>query len=112
MAEPVQMMPGASGKLSHRQIMLILSGLLLGMFLAALDQTIVSAAMRTIADRLNGQTNQAWATTAYLVTSTVSTPLYGKLSDMYGRKKFYLFAISIFLVGSALSGMANSMGCE
>jgi EmrB/QacA subfamily drug resistance transporter len=109
MAEPVQMMPDASGKLSHRQIMLILSGLLLGMFLAALDQTIVSAAMRTIADKLNGQTNQAWATTAYLVTSTVSTPLYGKLSDMYGRKKFYLFAISIFLVGSALSGMANSM---
>ena len=89
--------------------MLILSGLLLGMFLAALDQTIVSAAMRTIADKLNGQTNQAWATTAYLVTSTVSTPLYGKLSDMYGRKKFYLFAISIFLVGSVLSGMSHSM---
>jgi EmrB/QacA subfamily drug resistance transporter len=109
MAEPVQMVPDASGKLSHRQIMLILSGLLLGMFLAALDQTIVSAAMRTIADKLHGQTNQAWATTAYLVTSTVSTPLYGKLSDMYGRKKFYLFAISIFLVGSALSGMAHSM---
>jgi EmrB/QacA subfamily drug resistance transporter len=109
MAEPNQMTPDASGRLTHRQIMLILSGLLLGMFLAALDQTIVSAAMRTIADRLNGQTNQAWATTAYLVTSTVSTPLYGKLSDMYGRKKFYLFAISIFLVGSALSGMANSM---
>ncbi|MFL6161576.1 MAG: MDR family MFS transporter [Jatrophihabitantaceae bacterium] len=98
-----------SGRLSYRQIMLILSGLMLGMFLAALDQTIVSTAMRTIADKLNGQTNQAWATTAYLVTSTVSTPLYGKLSDMYGRKKFYLFAISIFLVGSALSGMSNSM---
>ena len=95
--------------MSHRQIMLILSGLMLGMFLASLDQTIVSTAMRTIADKLNGQTNQAWATTAYLVTSTVSTPLYGKLSDMYGRKKFYLFAISIFLVGSALSGMSNSM---
>jgi EmrB/QacA subfamily drug resistance transporter len=65
--------------------------------------------MRTIADKLHGQTNQAWATTAYLVTSTVSTPLYGKLSDMYGRKKFYLFAISIFLVGSALSGMSRSI---
>jgi EmrB/QacA subfamily drug resistance transporter len=101
--------PDDSGKLSHRQIMLILSGLMLGMFLASLDQTIVSTAMRTIADKLNGQTNQAWATTAYLVTSTVSTPLYGKLSDMYGRKKFYLFAISIFLVGSVLSGMSNSM---
>ncbi len=109
MAEPLVAAPEHTGRLSHRQIMLILSGLLLGMFLAALDQTIVSAAMRTIADKLNGQTNQAWATTAYLVTSTVSTPLYGKLSDMYGRKKFYLFAISIFLVGSMLSGMANSM---
>lgn len=109
MAEPIRTAPDESGRLSHNQIMLILSGLLLGMFLAALDQTIVSAAMRTIADKLNGQTNQAWATTAYLVTSTVSTPLYGKLSDMYGRKKFYLFAISIFLVGSVLSGMANSM---
>jgi EmrB/QacA subfamily drug resistance transporter len=98
-----------SGRLTYRQIMLILSGLMLGMFLASLDQTIVSTAMRTIADKLNGQTNQAWATTAYLVTSTVSTPLYGKLSDMYGRKKFYLFAISIFLVGSALSGMSESM---
>jgi EmrB/QacA subfamily drug resistance transporter len=107
-AEPATADPD-SGRLTHQQIMLILSGLLLGMFLAALDQTIVSAAMRTIADKLNGQTNQAWATTAYLVTSTVSTPLYGKLSDMYGRKKFYLFAISIFLVGSMLSGMANSM---
>ena len=101
--------PEESGRLSHNQIMLILSGLLLGMFLAALDQTIVSAAMRTIADKLNGQTNQAWATTAYLVTATVSTPLYGKLSDMYGRKKFYLFAISIFLVGSALAGTSHSM---
>ena len=101
--------PDDSGKMSHSQIMLILSGLMLGMFLASLDQTIVSTAMRTIADKLNGQTNQAWATTAYLVTSTVSTPLYGKLSDMYGRKKFYLFAISIFLVGSALSGMSNSI---
>jgi EmrB/QacA subfamily drug resistance transporter len=101
--------PNTSGRLTHRQIMLILSGLMLGMFLASLDQTIVSTAMRTIADKLNGQTNQAWATTAYLVTSTVSTPLYGKLSDMYGRKKFYLFAISIFLVGSALSGMSTSM---
>jgi EmrB/QacA subfamily drug resistance transporter len=109
MAEPSTMTPDSSGRLSHRQIMLVLSGLLLGMFLAALDQTIVSAAMRTIADRLNGQTNQAWATTAYLVTSTVSTPLYGKLSDLYGRKRFYLFAISIFLVGSALCGLSQSM---
>jgi len=100
--------PSAPG-LTHRQIMSILSGLMLGMFLASLDQTIVSTAMRTIADKLNGQTAQAWVTTAYLVTSTVSTPLYGKLSDLYGRKPFYLFAIGIFLVGSALCGQAHSI---
>ena len=102
--------PGqGSGGLTHRQIMTILSGLLLGMFLAALDQTIVSTAMRTIADRLDGQTAQAWVTTSYLVTSTVSTPLYGKLSDLYGRKPFFLFAIGIFVVGSILCGLAQSI---
>ena len=95
--------------LSHRQILTIMSGLLLGMFLASLDQTIVSTAMRTIADKLDGQTAQAWVTTAYLVTSTVSTPLYGKLSDLYGRKPFYLFAIVAFLVGSVLCGQAHSI---
>jgi EmrB/QacA subfamily drug resistance transporter len=100
--------PSTSG-LTHKQILTIMSGLLLGMFLASLDQTIVSTAMRTIADKLNGQTAQAWVTTAYLVTSTVSTPLYGKLSDLYGRKPFYLFAIGIFLVGSALCGQAHSI---
>ncbi len=100
--------PSSQG-LSHRQILAILSGLMLGMFLAALDQTIVSTAMRTIADHLNGQTAQAWATTAYLVTSTVTTPLYGKLSDIYGRKPFYLFAIVVFVVGSMLCGQVHSI---
>ncbi|WP_090069902.1 MDR family MFS transporter [Lentzea flaviverrucosa] len=99
--------PGAS--LTHRQIMTILSGLLLGMFLAALDQMIVASAMKTIADQLHGQTLQAWATTAYLITATITTPLYGKLSDIYGRKPLYLAAISLFLVGSLLSGIATSM---
>lgn len=97
------------GQLSHRQILVVLSGLLLGMFLAALDQTIVSTAMRTIADKLQGQTAQAWVTTAYLITSTIMTPLYGKLSDMYGRKPFYLFAIVVFVVGSVLCGTAQSI---
>ena len=99
----------APAQLSHRQIMVILSGLLLGMFLAALDQTIVSTAMRTIADRLEGQTAQAWVTTAYLITSTISTPLYGKLSDTYGRKPFYVAAIVIFVLGSMLCGLAQSI---
>ena len=82
---------------------------MLGMFLAALDQTVVSTAIRTIADDLHGYDLQAWATTAFLITSTISTPLYGKLSDLYGRRPFYLFAIAIFVVGSMLCGLADSM---
>jgi EmrB/QacA subfamily drug resistance transporter len=97
------------GGLSHRQILTILSGLLMGMFLAALDQTIVSTAIRTIADDLNGLSVQAWVTTAYLITSTIATPLYGKLSDIYGRKKFFIAAISIFILGSMLCTLATSM---
>jgi EmrB/QacA subfamily drug resistance transporter len=98
-----------SGELSHRQIMTILSGLMAGMFLAALDQTIVATSIRTIADDLQGLSVQAWVTTAYLITATISTPLYGKLSDLYGRRPFFLAAISIFVLGSALSGFATSM---
>lgn len=89
----------APGFLSHRQILTILSGLMLGMFLAALDQTIVSTSIRTIADDLHGLSQQAWATTAYLITSTIATPLYGKLSDLHGRKPYYLAAITIFRRG-------------
>ncbi|WP_406235624.1 MDR family MFS transporter [Nocardia sp. NBC_01009] len=94
---------------THRQILTILSGLMLGMLLAALDQTIVSTAIRTIADDLNGYSMQAWATTAYLITATLATPLYGKLSDMFGRKPFFMAAITIFVVGSLLCTMAQSM---
>jgi EmrB/QacA subfamily drug resistance transporter len=96
-------------QLTHRQVLTVLSGLLLGMFLAALDQTIVSTAMRTIADDLEGQTAQAWVTTAYLIASTITTPLYGKLSDIYGRKPFYLLAISVFIAGSVLCGTAQDV---
>ena len=101
--------PGADGVFTHRQILTILAGLMTAMFLAALDQTVVSTAIRTIADDLQGYDLQAWATTAFLITSTISTPLYGKLSDMYGRRPFYLFAIAVFVVGSALCGIATSM---
>ncbi|KAA8889730.1 MFS transporter [Nocardia colli] len=94
---------------THRQILVILSGLMLGMLLAALDQTIVSTAIRTIADDLDGYSLQAWATTAYLITATLATPLYGKLSDMFGRKQFFMLAIAIFIVGSLLCTMAQSM---
>ncbi|MEV0135390.1 MDR family MFS transporter [Dactylosporangium sp. NPDC050688] len=95
--------------LTHRQILTILGGLMMAMFLAALDQTIVSTAMRTIADDLGGFSIQAWATTAFLITSTIATPLYGKLSDIYGRKPFILFAIGIFILGSVLCGLAGSV---
>jgi EmrB/QacA subfamily drug resistance transporter len=99
----------ADGSLTHRQILLVFSGLMLGMFLAALDQMIVATAIRTIADDLHGLDLQAWATTAYLITSTISTPLYGKLSDIYGRKPFFIAAITIFVVGSLACTFANSM---
>ncbi|MEO6885664.1 MAG: MDR family MFS transporter [Jatrophihabitantaceae bacterium] len=99
----------SSGELSHKQILTILSGLMLGMFLASLDQMIVSTAIRTIGDDLHGLSAQAWVTTAFLITSTISTPLYGKLSDIYGRKPLFLFAITIFISGSALCGLSSSM---
>jgi EmrB/QacA subfamily drug resistance transporter len=98
-----------TGRFTQRQIMTILIGLMLGMFLAALDQTIVAAAIRTIGDDLHGLSIQAWVTTAYLITSTISTPLYGKLSDLYGRKPFFLTAITIFIIGSAASSFSTSM---
>jgi EmrB/QacA subfamily drug resistance transporter len=101
--------PGTDGAFTHRQIVTILVGLMVAMFLAALDQTVVSTAIRTIADDLQGYDLQAWATTAFLITSTIATPLYGKLSDIYGRRPFYLFAIGIFVVGSVLCGIATSM---
>ncbi|MFD4249536.1 MULTISPECIES: MFS transporter [Amycolatopsis] len=96
-------------RLTHKQILTILSGLLLGMFLAALDQNIVSVAIVKIANDLHGFDEQAWATTAYLITATIATPLYGKLSDIYGRKPFYLTAIALFVVGSAACTFATSM---
>ena len=101
--------PIQDGPLTHKQILTILSGLLMGMFLAALDQMIVATAIRTIGDDLNGLSAQAWVTTAFLITSTISTPLYGKLSDIYGRKPLFLFAIAVFILGSALCGLATSM---
>lgn len=99
-----------AGPLTHRQIVTILIGLMMGMFLAALDQTIVATAIRTIADDLQGLNHQAWATTAYLITSTIVTPLYGKLGDIYGRKKLFIIAISLFILGSVLCTFATSMG--
>jgi len=99
----------SDGALSHRQILTILSGLVLGMFLAALDQTIVSTAIKTIGNDLHDLQAQAWVTTAFLITSTIAAPLFGKLSDIYGRKRLFMLAIVIFVAGSALCGLATSM---
>ena len=101
--------PATDGALTHKQILTILTGLMLGMFLAALDQMIVATAIRTIGDDLNGLSAQAWVTTAFLITSTIATPLYGKLSDIYGRKPLFMIAITIFITGSALCGLSQSM---
>jgi EmrB/QacA subfamily drug resistance transporter len=95
--------------LSRRRILLIIGALMLGMLLAALDQTIVSTALPTIVGDLGGGSHIAWVITAYLLATTVSTPLWGKLGDQYGRKIFFQAAIVIFVVGSILSGLSTSM---
>src|SRR5688500_1873293 len=97
-------------RLSHREILIVYSGLMSGVLLAALDQTIVATALPTIVGDLGGLAHLSWVVTAYLLASTTSTPLYGKISDLYGRKTVFQAAIVIFLVGSALSGLAQSMG--
>src|SRR6476646_363811 len=95
--------------LTHKQISTILIGLMAGMFLAALDQTIVSTSIRVIGDDLGGLSLQAWVTTAYLITSTVTTPLYGKLSDIYGRRPLFITAITLFIIGSLACSFSQSM---
>ena len=100
----------SGGVMSHRQILLVIYGLMAGMFLASLDQTIVGTSIRTIADDLHGLSEQAWVTTAYLIVSTIATPIYGKLSDIFGRRPLFIIAISVFLFGSLLSAFfATSM---
>jgi len=96
--------------LSHREKMEILFAVMLGLFLGALDQTIVGPALPTIATDLHGNDYYVWAITIYLLTSTISVPFWGKLSDIYGRKPIFMTGIVIFLVGSALSGLSQNMG--
>ena len=89
---------------SQRQVLVAFGAIMLATLLAALDQTIVATALPTIADDLNGFGNLSWVVTAYLLTTTVTVPLYGKLSDLYGRRRLFVVSISIFLLGSALCG--------
>ena len=102
--------PDVDGYLSHRQILVVMGGLMAGMFLAALDQSIVGTALPRITSELGGLNKLSWVVTAYLLTQTASTPLWGKISDLYGRKLIFQAAIVIFLVGSLLSGMSESIG--
>jgi len=103
--------PAVGGEvlLSHRQIQIVFIGLMGGMLLAALDQAVVSTALPTIVGELGGLQHLSWVITAYLLASTSSMLLYGKLSDLYGRKVLFQAAIGIFLVGSLLSGLAQNM---
>jgi len=95
--------------MSHRQILIVFSGLMLGMFLAALDQSVVSTALPTIVGDFHSLNRLTWVVTAYLLTSTASAPLYGKISDLYGRKKIFQFAIVLFVLASALAGLSHNM---
>jgi EmrB/QacA subfamily drug resistance transporter len=99
----------AGTEYTHRQILVIMSGLMLGMLLAALDQTIVATALTTISRDFHRLDLYSWVVTSYLLTSTVTTPLYGKISDQFGRKRIFQFAIVVFLLGSVLSGLSQNM---
>ncbi|MGD0247028.1 MAG: MDR family MFS transporter [Streptosporangiaceae bacterium] len=102
--------PGGGGQfLPPRQVMIILPGLLMAILLAMLDNLIVSTALPRIVGDLGGVAHLSWVVTAYILASTITTPFYGKLGDMYGRKSFFIAAIVIFLAGSALSGLSQSM---
>jgi EmrB/QacA subfamily drug resistance transporter len=92
-----------------REVLIVLPGLLLALILAMLDQTVVSTALPRIVGQLGGVTHLSWVVTSYILASTITTPLYGKLGDLYGRKRWLITAVVIFLVGSALSGLSQSM---
>ncbi|MEE8420941.1 MAG: MFS transporter, partial [Dehalococcoidales bacterium] len=93
----------------RRQVIITLAGVMLAMFLSSLDQTIISIAMPTIISDLGGFSHYTWVTTAYILTSAVAIPITGKLTDMYGRKYFYIGGLVIFTIASLLCGFSNTM---
>ena len=95
--------------MSSRRRMAVTAGVMLGMFLAALEATIVGTAMPTVIASLGGLSHYSWVFSAYLITSTVTVPVWGKLSDLYGRRLFFQLGIALFLLGSILSGLSTSM---
>src|SRR5207302_9177973 len=104
-----QTQSGLAQTADQRRVWVIFSGLMLALLIASLDQTIVATALPTVVSDLGGLSQLSWVVTAYLLASTVSTPLWGKLGDLYGRKVFCEAAIVIFLIGSALCGLAHSI---
>ena len=108
-AQPSAPAEGGAPSIGQRRLLVIIGALLLGLLLAALDQTIVATALPTIAGDLHGLSHISWVVTAYILASTASTPLWGKLGDQYGRKIFFQAAIVIFLIGTAVAGLSGSM---
>ncbi len=103
------MTPDSHGYLSHKQILVVMGGLMTGMFLAALDQSIVGTALPRITSELGGLDKLSWVVTAYMLTATASTPLWGKISDLYGRRLLFQIAIVTFVVGSLLAGFSQNI---
>ena len=110
-ATPTQVSDGSvpNVQLDRRARFAVLGAVMMGLFLAALDQTVVGTALPRIVTDLHGNSLYTWVVTAYLLTSTISVPIYGKLSDVYGRKIMLLVGIAIFLAGSMLSGLSQNM---
>src|SRR5262245_47489881 len=101
--------PGAPANLPRKQVLLIFTGLVLGMLVAAADQTIVATALPTIVGDLGGLDQLSWVITAYLLAQTIATPIFGKLGDLYGRKQLFQIGIGLFVVGSLIAGFSTTM---
>src|SRR5579875_1251090 len=106
---PPQAEPTAEGQHPGRRVIIAFIGLVLGLLLATLDQSIVATALPTIVGKLGGESYFAWVITAYILAASITTPLYGKLGDLVGRKRVYLTSVGLFLVGSVLCSLAQSM---
>src|SRR5277367_1299221 len=109
MSSSMQTIADAPTRFTHQQILRVLSGILMCIFLAALDQTVVVPAVPAIAADLNGFGHLSWIVSAYLLTATVATPIYGKLSDIYGRRALLIPALIVFIVASLLCGFSQSL---
>ena len=95
--------------MSRKRIVFVTAGIMLSLFLASMESTVVATAMPTIVGQLGGLEHYSWVFSAYMLASTTTVPLYGKLSDIYGRRKLYVFAMGLFLIGSIWCGLATSM---